>query len=326
LCGVRDGACFTGPHQFIASIPMGARVWALLVLLSCSIAASAAGDGSRAFDGKRAFRDLVKQCDFGARIPGKKAHDSCEQWLAQQLRGCGADVTIDRFAESINGHTVPFANIEADFNPAGKRRVLLCAHWDSKPTADEDPDPGKRGAPMPGANDGASGTAVLLEIARALKAKPPRDRVTLVLFDGEDYGTTTDTMFIGSRRFAQRYRGPAVSWAALLDMVGDKDLRIPKERISLTSARAVVERIWTAAAQAGARAFVEAEGPAILDDHVPLLQRGIACADVIDFDYPYWHTTADTPDKCSAESLEQVGRTVLRAISDFESEGDQKGQ
>jgi Zn-dependent M28 family amino/carboxypeptidase len=168
--------------------------------------------------------------------------------------------------------------------------------------------------------------AVLLEIGRALKAKPPRDRVTLVLFDGEDYGTTTDTMFFGSRRFARRYHGPAISWAVLLDMVGDRDLRIPKEQISLTSARGVVGRVWKAAADVDAKAFVEARGPAILDDHVLLLQHGIPCVDVIDFDYPYWHTTADTPDKCSAESLEQVGRTVLRTISDFESEGDQKGQ
>jgi hypothetical protein len=305
---------------------MGLRVCALLVLLSCSDGGIAATNNARAFDGGRAFRDLVKQCAFGARIPGAKAHDSCEHWLAEQLRGCGAEVTVDRFTESINGHTVSFANIEADFNPAGRRRVVLCAHWDSKPTADEDPDPAKRAAPMPGANDGASGVAVLLEIGRALKAKPPRDRVTLVLFDGEDYGTTTDTMFFGSRRFARRYHGPAISWAVLLDMVGDRDLRIPKEQISLTSARGVVGRVWKAAADVDAKAFVEARGPAILDDHVLLLQHGIPCVDVIDFDYPYWHTTADTPDKCSAESLEQVGRTVLRTISDFESEGDQKGQ
>lgn len=302
------------------------RVCALLMLLSFGGPAIAATRDARAFDGARAFRDLAKQCDFGARIPGEKTHDSCEHWLAEQLRGCGADVAVDRFTESINGRTVPFANIEADFNPGGRRRVILCAHWDSKPTADEDPDPAKRAAPMPGANDGASGVAVLLEIGRALKAKPPRDRVTLVLFDGEDYGTTTDTMFIGSRRFAQRYRGPAVSWAVLLDMVGDSDLRIPQERISLTSARGVVERVWRAAAEAGAKAFVEAQGPAILDDHALLLQHGIPCADVIDFDYPYWHTTADTPDKCSAESLAQVGRTILQAIADFETEVDQKGQ
>ena len=303
-----------------------AAICALAGALLGGIGHSAVARAPRAFDGGRAFSDLVKQCGFGPRVPGTKAHEACGKWLAKQLRGCGADVFIQRFSQEVSGRSVPFANIEAVFNPAGRRHILLCAHWDSRPIADQDPDPARRAEPVSGANDGASGVAVLLEIARALKANPPKDRVTLVLFDGEDYGQNTSTMFLGSRYFAERYHGPAIAWAALLDMVGDADLRIPKERVSLDSAPAVVERVWRAAAEAGAKAFVDERGPAVLDDHVLLLQHGIPCVDVIDFTYPHWHTTADTPDKCSPASLEQVGRTVLQAIAEFECESAQNGQ
>jgi Zn-dependent M28 family amino/carboxypeptidase len=157
---------------------------------------------------------------------------------------------------------------------------------------------------------------VLLEIARALKTQPPKQRVTVVLFDGEDYGPTTDRMFLGSRFFADSFSGPPVSWAVLLDMVGDRELRIPIERASQQSAPNIVDRVWNAAERVGATAFVREAGQSVMDDHVFLLRKGIRCIDVIDFDYPYWHTTADTPDKCSADSLGQVGRTILAALEE----------
>ena len=133
-------------------------------------------------------------------------------------------------------------------------------------------------------------------------------------------------MFLGSRYYAAHYSGPPMAWAVLLDMVGDRDLKIRREPLSLALAGEVVRRIWGAAARAGCSAFLDETGPELLDDHVPLLERGIPCIDVIDFDYPYWHTTADTPDKCSAASLDQVGRAVLQAIAEEETSRNQKGQ
>jgi len=273
----------------------------------------------RPFDSERAYRYLLRQCEFGYRVPGTAAHEECAQWLEQELRSRADRMAVDRFKVKVGDTRLPLANIVATFNPKGERHILLCAHWDTRPTADRDSDPADRKKPILGANDGASGVAVLLEIARALKVHPPKQRVTIVLFDGEDYGHTPTDMFLGSRAFAERYSGPPVDWGVLLDMVGDRDLRLPYEEYSVKKAPATVERIWGAAGRAGSKAFVSEPGPPILDDHVFLLRKGIPCVNVIDFDYLYWHTRADTPDKCSPDSLGQVGRAVLRAIAEDEA-------
>jgi Zn-dependent M28 family amino/carboxypeptidase len=284
-------------------------------------AASGKGQGASVcptspFDEQRAYRDLVRQCGFGPRVPGSRAHARCAGWLAEQLRASCQEVHLQPFTATVAGKALALTNIVGVINPKGRGHVLLCAHWDSRPLADRDPDREKRTKPVPGANDGASGVAVLLEIARALKACPPRQRVTIVLFDGEDYGQRIEDMLLGSRDFAKRFTGPRVSWGVLLDMVGDRDLRLPVEGNSQRLAPRVVDRVWRAAARAGSTAFVRQPGPAVMDDHLPLLTRGIPCVDVIDFEYPHWHTTADTPDKCSAASLGQVGRAVLRAMAE----------
>jgi Zn-dependent M28 family amino/carboxypeptidase len=289
----------------------------LAVLVSGAVLATGAATPV-SFDGRRAHADLVRQCDFGPRVPGTKAHEQCGAWLSQTLSACADSVETQRFTAEVGEQELPLSNIVATFNPGGSRHVLLCAHWDSRPTADCDPDPEKRKTAIPGANDGASGVAVLLEIARVLKGSPPKQRVTIVLFDGEDYGPGPAEMFLGSRHFAETFSGPQVDWAVLLDMVGDRDLEIPQEAISRARAPEVVERIWRAAKQARADAFVNARGPAVMDDHVFLLQHGIPCIDVIDFEYPYWHTLADTPDKCAPDSLAQVGRTILAALAEDE--------
>ncbi len=284
--------------------------WVPTVLLMIVGAASA----MPSFDQARAFRELEKQCAFGPRVPGTAAHARCADWLVAQLKPLASGVTRQRFVAEVGGKRLPLTNIIATFNPKGTERVLFCAHWDSRPTADEDSDPKKRSLPILGANDGASGVAVLLEVARALRAHPPRQQVTLVFFDGEDYGPGMEDMFLGSKHFAAHLTGARPDWAVLLDMVGDKDLRVPQEAYSRERAREVVTRVWEAAARAGSTAFVPERGPRVLDDHLPLLDRGVPCIDVIDFTYPYWHTQADTPDKCSPESLGQVGRALLEAL------------
>ena len=305
--------------------------WAICLLLGlapqCRAAEVCTGDvcpvpsatsAASAFDGQRAYRDLVRQCEFGPRVPGTKAHAECKMWLIAQLADCaGADnMTLHLASPRVGGKTLDLTSIEAVLNPSGRGHVLLCAHWDSRPHADRDPDPAKRRQPLLGANDGASGVAVLLEIARVLKAHPPKQKVTIVLYDGEDYGTDVKSMLLGSRAYAANYRKPPPDWAVLLDMVGDKDLWLLPEMHSERRAPQVVDRVWSAAMRVGSSAFTRGLGPAVMDDHIPLLDKGIPCIDIIDFDYPYWHTTADTPDKCSAASLEQVGRAVLAAISE----------
>lgn len=299
-----------------------------LLAVLCAMVAIAgtaeAGGGprmkSRPFDSARAYGDLVKQCDFGYRVPGTAAHARCLRWLEEELGSLADRVEVSRFREKAGGKWVPLANLAATFNPDGKGHILLCAHWDTRPVADRDPDPANRERPILGANDGASGVAVLLEVARALKADSPKQRVTIVLFDGEDYGESAADMFLGSRAFAERYSGPPVDWGVLLDMVGDRELRLPYEGHSMRAAPAVVERVWGAAGRVGSKAFVREAGPWVLDDHVFLLRRGIPCVDVIDFEYAHWHTRGDTPDKCSAESLGQVGRAVLQAIAEGEAD------
>lgn len=294
-----------------------------LALLLCAAAGPALPDDRgqpRGFAAERAWRDLVAQCEFGPRPPGTTAHAACLRWLTEQLYLSADAVQLQSFTVNVRGEQLPLTNLVATFNPEGDRHIMLCAHWDTRPIADRDSDPANRGKPILGANDGASGVAVLLEIARALRERPPSQRVTIVLFDGEDYGPDPDAMFLGSRFFAARYEGPPVTWAVLVDMVGDRDLRLPKERLSLAHAPEVVERIWRAAARAGCAAFVDEPGPAVIDDHVFLLRAGIPCIDVIDFDYPHWHTLADTRDKCSPDSLAQVGRALLRAIAEDAAE------
>ncbi len=300
---------------------MRARVLAISAALACLSLAWAPSwprELTRAFGSESAYRDLVQQCEFGPRVPGTTAHAECEKWLTQNLDSCADSVSLQRFSAMVSETRLPLTNIVATFNPEGKRHIILCAHWDSRPTADRDPDPANHEKPILGANDGASGVAVLLEIARALKLKPPKQRVTIVLFDVEDYGQSWREMCLGSQHFAREYAGPKVDWAVLLDMVGDRDLRLAPDEVSQHKAPEVVERIWSAAESIDAEAFVRGPGPAIFDDHVWLLRHGIPCIDVIDFEYPYWHTLQDTPDKCSPESLGQVGRTLLAAL---ESDG-----
>ncbi|MBN2356898.1 M28 family peptidase [candidate division KSB1 bacterium] len=214
-------------------------------------------------------------------------------------------------------HTVTATNIIANFFPQQKKRVLLCAHWDCRHWADQDPDPEKRTMPVPGANDGASGVAVLLEIAQLLKQHKPPVGIDMVFFDGEDQGTSADDRSYakGSAVFAKQllpsYRP---LFGILLDLIGDSDLQIFQEMYSIEYARPIVDQVWQTAEKLGIDAFVPKPGYAVFDDHVPLLERGIPCIDIIDFDYPYWHTVSDTPDKCSPESLEKVGKVVLHVI------------
>ena len=277
------------------------------------------------FDQQHAWRDLVAQVKFGYRIPGTPVQRQTRDWLVAQLKPVAATVRLQPFSHHrAHEPEVPMWNIIADFPGTGaapREQVLLCAHWDSRPFADHDPDPAKRNTPIDGADDGASGVAVLLEIARQLKAHPIARDVQIVLFDGEDYGPGLEDMLLGSKYYAAHLPTPKANWGILLDMIGNADLSIPREPNSEEQAKAVNDRVWHAAAAlgymrgGGLTGFVDSIFPySVVDDHTALNKAGLPTVDLIDFSYKPWHTTGDTVDKCSAESLKIVGRTVLYAM------------
>ena len=266
------------------------------------------------FNAKSAFAYLEKQCEFGPRVPGTTAHQETGVYLFAELEKYANEVVFQPFEFRHQDKMVQMNNILARFGDDSGGKMLLAAHWDTRPFADRDPDPANRNTPIPGANDGASGVAVLLEIARVLKSKPPPTQVIIALFDGEDYGRTVSTMFLGSTHFAENMDKWKADFGILLDMVGDRTLTLPMERYSWNAARDLTEAIWRRAEELRLPAFEHRLGPAIMDDHLPLIQSGVPTIDIIDFDYPHWHTVEDTPDKCSAESLEIVGRLVLDII------------
>ncbi|MBM3327295.1 MAG: M28 family peptidase [Calditrichaeota bacterium] len=272
------------------------------------------------FDAERAYLDLITQCSFGPRAPGLEGHKRCRFWLVEQLRAAGGEVLEQHFKmrHPLSGVQVKLTNIIARFDGAVGKPLMLCAHWDTRPIADYEAKLEDRVKPILGANDGASGVAVLLEISRLIGAQSPPLPILIVLFDGEDMGRIgqSEEYALGSRYWAAHQIPEPPAEAILLDMVGDVDLSFPMELFSRMEAPQLCQRLWTLAANLGLPAFVEQPGPAVEDDHLPLLRAGLPAVDIIDFDYPYWHTLADTPDKCAPESLEQVGRLLLHYIYD----------
>lgn len=277
----------------------------------------------REFDGARAFTYLEQQVRFGPRIPGTPAHDSTGDWIRAQLRERADTVIVQDIPHrTAGGQTIHLRNFLARFRPADAERVLYLAHWDTRPRADQSANLGAQRLPVPGANDGASGVAVLLGVADALKAHPPAVGVDLLFVDGEDYGDFADTsaVLIGSRWFAAHQPdGYPPLFAVLFDMVGDKDLHLPYEQNSQGFAPEVVDRVWSVADSIGyGNVFVRQPGSSLIDDHVALQHANIHAIDVVDFSYGpsngYWHTTEDTVDKVSAQSLQIVGDVAVAVL------------
>ena len=279
----------------------------------------ATSGGASEFNGRTAFTYVEKQMSFGPRIPNKPAHDQTGDWLLAELRARADTVIVQEIRHVTHrGDTLHLRNFFARFRPQATERVLFLAHWDTRPMADRAANLAQQRMPVPGANDGASGTAVLLGVADALKARPPAGGVDLLFVDGEDYGDFADTndVLIGSRWFAAHLPpGYQPLYAVLFDMVGDKDLQIFEEGQSVAFAPEVVQRVWRVAADRGhEHQFVPGVRHTLTDDHVSLQKVGIHAIDVVDFDYPYWHTTEDTIDKVSAESLQIVGDVAVALV------------
>ncbi len=300
---------------------------ALLALAGLACAACVPGSergrtpGSPGFDGAEAMALVDTQVAFGPRVPGTAPHERQKAWMIDRLRLSADTVVVDTFTyRTPQGVALPLTNVVAKFRPHDTRRILFLTHWDTRPHADGDPNPANRDRPIPGANDGGSGTAVLLELAELLKKDPPPMGVDLLFDDGEDYGDSTNEMFLGVTHYAESLdpqHHPI--YGVLLDMVGAENPSFPVEASSAEAAPIVVHKVWEAAARLGyAKYFPETVGPSIYDDHVPLLQAGLPTVDVIDFDYGpnnrYWHTLQDTPAHMSARTLGMVGQVMVELI------------
>ena len=279
--------------------------------------------GPPEFTGEAAWRYLEEQCALGPRVPGTAAHGQVIRYIVGHLQQKGASVSLQRFEmEDPYDETrqLQLTNIIGTYSPDAEKRVLLAAHFDCRPWADQETVDSLKTEPVPGANDAASGVAVLLELADILSEYPPRGLgVDLVFFDGEDYGKEGDYHFylLGSQYFAANLAGYRPECGVLLDMVGAIDAEIRQEGNSLQLAPDLMLELFGRAERLGLDVFVAEPADPILDDHVPLLRAGIPTVDLIGLPYAYWHTVSDTPDKCSQESLRQVGVLLIDFLYDF---------
>lgn len=326
----------------------------ILTCMAAALAACSAGGGTHqaerqpeqpqatgkadAFSPDSAYALVARQVAMGPRTPGSDASARCAEWIAGRLEAAGADsVGVQECtARRFDGVELPLRNVFASFNPAASRRVLLLAHYDTRPWADMEADRQLRMQPIPGANDGASGVAVLLEIARAIGRNPARVGVDMLFVDGEDsgygdaiaprgVGETPDSWCLGTQQWiaSEPYAGRQLpAYAILLDMVGGAGATFPREQFSDAMAARVVDRIWAEAAMLGyADTFVDRPGGAVVDDHVYIARAGIPAVDIIESMHPAtrsfpptWHTHADNLDNIDPETLGRTGRTVLSLI------------
>ncbi|MDT3368728.1 MAG: M28 family peptidase [Bacteroidota bacterium] len=286
-----------------------------------------------AFDADSAWVFVENQVKFGPRVPNSEAHVACGNYLTSELKRFGAQVyEQEATLTAYNGTQLKAKNIIGSYNPENSKRVLLFAHWDSRPYADHDKDPANHKKPIDGADDGASGVGVLLEMARQFSIKSPAIGIDIIFFDAEDYGTPEfvkeykeNTWCLGAQFWAKNphVKGYKADFGILLDMVGAKNASFFKEATSMRYAPQVVEEVWSTARDLGyGKFFINAEGTPIVDDHqYVILGRNIPCIDIIYTDPesdngfgPHWHTQNDTMDNIDRETLKAVGQTVLKVV------------
>lgn len=286
------------------------------------------------FNSDSAYHFVDKQVAFGPRVPNSEAHKACGDYLVAELERFGATVTQQKAdLKAFDGTILHARNIIGTFNPEKTDRILLFAHWDTRPFSDKDPDDKNYHTPVQGANDGASGVGVLLEVARILQEKTPDLGVDIIFFDAEDYGAPAfahdipsgEGWCLGSEYWSKNPHVPGYKarFGILLDMVGAPDATFYKEAISRQYAQGIVEKVWSTARDLGyGRYFVDKNGGGITDDHVPVNEnRGIPSIDIIQYDLNtdsgfgwYHHTTKDDMNNISKETLKAVGQTVLEVV------------
>lgn len=285
------------------------------------------------FNADSAYAFCKKQCNFGPRVMNSAAHDQCGVWIADMFKKFGCKVTEQKtIVKGWDGKALHCTNIIASYNPEATTRVLLCAHWDSRPWADNDPDSTNHHKPVMAANDGASGIGVMLEIARLLqKDKQLKIGVDFVCFDAEDYGTPywtksdENSWALGAQYWAEHARGNyEARYGILLDMVGAQGATFYQESMSKKYAQDVLDKVWNAAQAAGfGSMFSKTEGGAITDDHIPVNQKaGIPTIDIIPY-YPdcqqssfgpTWHTVSDDMINLDKNTLQAVGQTIIQTL------------
>lgn len=289
---------------------------ALLGISSCT------GENSSApqFDGQRAFDYLVKQVEFGPRVPGTEPWRECRNYYYEHFRNLGLEIDSQsfEFTDPYSGQQIPLVNVIAKISGENSQDlgILLMAHYDTRPRTDYPSSPELAGLPITGANDGASGVAVLMEMANILTDKKPPRNVELVLVDGEDWGMTghNDYYLLGSREFARRGIRNKYQFAIIVDLVGDADQQIYREVFSQEFHPELNNMVWDAARKLSVITFIDSTVHMVLDDHISIATAGVPAINLIDFDYPYWHSDSDLVSKCSPASLENVGK-VLTHIS-----------
>lgn len=292
------------------------------------------------FSADSAFAHVEAQCAFGPRVPNSTAIEQCGDYIETKFKSYGLTVENQRTTLTAwDGTTLKCRNIIARFRPEATSRVIICSHYDSRPWADNDPDEANRHKPVMAANDGASGVAVMLEMARLMKDVDPKVGVDFICFDAEDYGVpdwadeaaqakSSDSWCMGSTYWAKNLKEKGYArYGVLLDMVGGRGTTFSYEGFSMQRAKDVVNRTWNAAARANAgHLFKRANGSYITDDHVPMYQYGLVpTIDIIAFndgsDGPFpatWHTVNDTPENIDPAVLRGVGQTLLQLLSEEE--------
>jgi len=298
--------------------------------------AEAASPVGPAFLADSAYLYCQQQCDFGPRTMNSKAHDDCEQWIIRKFTEFGMKVTPQKATlKGYDGTPLQSTNIIASYKPHLTDRILLCAHWDSRPWADNDPDEAHHKTPVMAANDGASGVAVMLEVARLIQQNDSLQKgVDFICFDAEDYGfpqweTGDDpgnTFALGAQYWAEHLhqQGYTARFGILLDMVGGQGARFYQEQMSMHYARSIVDKVWKAAAVVGFSSFFPTEmGAGITDDHLPVNTTAkIPCIDIIPY-YPdceassfgpTWHTVSDDMAHIDKATLQAVGQTVIQVL------------
>jgi len=293
------------------------------VLVACVATSCGRARTAVAFDGNRAYEWVKRQVAFGPRVPGTAAHDSCFAMLVDGLRKSADVVETDTFTYHSPelDKDLRLMNALARFRPAEKRRILLAAHWDTRPWADRDPDSTRRHLPILGANDGGSGVGVLLTLAEHLRRRAPAIGVDLALFDGEDLGTDTNPSgwFRGSKRYVEwRTAEAAPLFVVVVDMVGRKDASFYWEGTSYERASNIVLLVWNKAKDLGVRQFRSGVKFTIADDHIPFLEADIPAIDIIDFEFPAWHTHQDDLSTVAPSTLEGVGRVLFDLVTNVD--------
>lgn len=328
-----DGSGKQGTRSsWLVSVVTNGIMLVLVVMGACAAEKAARtdhgedGGGDKvAFTGARAMALLEYQCDLGPRPPGSETHRLLQEFIADHadsLRLAFARLCFE-LDDPYGTEAMQVCNLVISAGPAGGQRLWLGAHYDTRPYSDRDPDPERRSEPLLGANDGASGVAVLLHLAELLAAVSPPRGVDLIFFDAEDYGREGDlaAYCLGSTHLARTWQDFGSPLATgnpagliLLDMVGKRGLSVPMEGYSLQAAGAWTRAVFARAAELGLAAFRAEPGRPVYDDHVPFLRAGIPAVDLIDFEFPEWHTTADRPEVCAPESLEQVGKLLTDIV------------